>query len=102
MSIEQAAAKRTRVEHGLELVNQVNGPRLSVDALHIETEQVDGLDALIDHHGYRQPVSLIQPIQRNPKHRLDGSIGWEARCDSGGECFPSAECGAALLRDPLD
>lgn len=60
---------RVGVEHVLELVDVVHGPGLAIDALDAETEQVDGLDALIDDHGHGQPVALVQLGQRHAENR---------------------------------
>ncbi len=60
------------IEQPLELVDVRDGPGEPVDALHAEAEEVDGLDTLVDDHGHRQAVPLVQPSQGLAKH---GPIG---------------------------
>lgn len=49
----------TCVKESLELVHMGHGARKSVYAFEAKAEEVHSLDALINNHGNRQPISLI-------------------------------------------
>jgi hypothetical protein len=45
--------------------------RDSIDALHLQPKQIDGLNALVDDHGYRRAVASEQILKRKTEHGVD-------------------------------
>lgn len=60
----------TVVEEGLHLRDLGRTTRQSIDPLHIQSKQLDGLEALVHDHGDSGPVSLIEIVQGDTKHGL--------------------------------
>lgn len=56
------------IEHMSKAIDLANISILSVDAFHIETEQVDGLDALKDDNGDSRLITSEEVFQRHTKH----------------------------------
>lgn len=60
----------TIIEYGLHMVDMVGTAGQSIDTLHIQTKELNSLEALIDKERHRGSIPSIQVIQRHTEDRL--------------------------------
>ena len=68
VGIERICEKRTVVEESLDLLDVAGCSTESVDALDVQTEEVNGLHALIDNHRNGGLISCVQVIKESMAH----------------------------------
>jgi hypothetical protein len=60
------------IKESLDLLDMAGCTTDTIDALNIETEQIDGLHALVNDHGHGCLVSVVKVIEADTKDRLEG------------------------------
>ena len=71
VGIERICEERTVVEESLDLLDVAGCSTESVDALNVQTEEVNGLHALIDNHRNGGLISCVQVIKVDAKDGLE-------------------------------
>lgn len=58
------------IEESLYLLDMAGCTAETIDALNIETEEIDSLHTLVDDHGYSRLISVVEFVQADTEDRL--------------------------------